>query len=150
MAIARRTILKGGALSLLSLGLDPPFLRRLALAADGGKKTLVCLFQRGAVDGLSMLVPHEEASYYADRPGIAVAKGTEIDLDGRFGLHPKLAPLKRLFDAKELAVVTAVGSPSATRSHFDAQRYMEIGEPDGSGAEGWLNRCLACEGGVKS
>ncbi|HVO29883.1 MAG TPA: hypothetical protein VMV18_04070, partial [bacterium] len=122
----RRAILQGGALSLLSLGLDPLFLSRMATAAPASAraKTLVCVFQRGAVDALSMVVPHAEAAYYRERPHIAIGKpGSEggcLDLDGRFGLHPKLAALSPLFKAKELAIVTATGSPDPTRSHFDA------------------------------
>jgi len=101
----------------------------------------VCLFQRGAVDGLSMIVPHGDAGYYRDRPTIAIPAGSVIDLDGRFGLHPTLAPLKPLWDAGVLAPIQAIGSPDPTRSHFDAQDYMESGTPGvKSTPDGWLNR----------
>jgi uncharacterized protein (DUF1501 family) len=114
-------------------------------------KTLVCLFQRGAADGLNIVVPHGEEAYYALRPTIAIPRpGTPngaIDLDGFFGLHPSLAPLEPLWDQKLLAPIQAVGSPSSTRSHFDAQDYMETGTPDVKGTtNGWLNRLLAVEG----
>ncbi len=150
-AIPRRAILQGGALSLLSLGLDPLFLTRAAMAVEATgprPKSLVCLFQRGAVDVLSMVVPHAEASYYDDRPTVAIPRPGEkngaLDLDGKFGLHPKLGALKALFDAKELAIITATGSPDPTRSHFDAQNVMEAGSPAiGTVRDGWLNRCLA-------
>jgi uncharacterized protein (DUF1501 family) len=148
--IPRRSILQGGALALASFGLDPLFLARTALAAGVRTKTLVCLFQRGAVDGLSMLVPHGDPEYYAARPGIAVPKpgadGGALDLDGHFGLHPKLAALAPLYKDGRLALVAAVGSPDPTRSHFDAQRTMEAGSvPARATGDGWLSRCLACE-----
>lgn len=114
-------------------------------------KTLVCLFQRGAADGLNVVVPHGEEAYYAMRPTIAVARPGQpagaIDLDGFFGLHPSLAPLKPLWDQKLLAPIHAVGSPSTSRSHFDAQDFMETGTPDVKGTpDGWLNRLLAVQG----
>jgi len=151
--ISRRVFVKAGALGLISLGLDPLFLGRAAYAlrAPGrnvGGKVLVCVFQRGAVDGLSMIVPHGDPAYYRDRRRIAIprpssATGSAIDLDGRFGLHPRLAPLKPLWDARQLAVVHAVGSPDTTRSHFDAQDYMESGTPGvKSTRDGWLSRAL--------
>jgi uncharacterized protein (DUF1501 family) len=116
-------------------------------------KVLICLFQRGAADALNIVVPHGERAYYAMRPSIAIpqpsstAPGGAIDLDGFFGLHPALAPLKPLYDRGLLAPVQAVGSPSTTRSHFDAQDYMETGTPDMKGTtDGWLNRYLAVKG----
>ncbi|HEX4682741.1 MAG TPA: DUF1501 domain-containing protein, partial [Gemmatimonadaceae bacterium] len=116
-------------------------------------KVLVVLFQRGAADALNVVVPHGEKAYYTMRPTIAVprpvsgAAQTAIDLDGFFGLHPSLAPFKRLWDDGILAPVHAVGSPSNTRSHFDAQDYMESGTPDNKGTrDGWLNRYLAVKG----
>jgi uncharacterized protein (DUF1501 family) len=114
-------------------------------------KVLVCLFQRGAADGLNVLVPHGERAYYALRPTIAIARpgaaNSAIDLDGFFGLHPSLASLKPLWDQKLRAPIHAVGSPSASRSHFDAQDFMESGTPDQKGTpDGWLNRLLAVQG----
>src|SRR6185295_135382 len=112
-------------------------------------KQLIAIFQRGAVDGLSMVVPYGDAEYYRARPSIAIARpsGTArdaaLDLDGFFGLNPRLAPLKPLWDRRELAIVHACGSPDATRSHFDAQDYMESGTPGiKSTGDGWLNRYL--------
>ena len=158
----RRVFLKSGALALVTLGLSPSFLRRAAFGAELRRtargKTLICLFQRGAADALNVVVPHGEAAYYALRPSIAVARpgaprslggraAGAIDLDGFFGLHPALAPLAPLWERGMLAPVHAVGSPSATRSHFDAQDYMETGTPDVKGtADGWLNRYLATRG----
>ena len=110
---------------------------------------LICIFQRGGADGLSMVVPHAEAAYYAARPTLGIAQpgkdGGAADLDGFFGLHPALAPLKEVYDARELAVVHACGSPDATRSHFDAMDNIERGlQPAGSGdTRGWLGRHLA-------
>jgi len=135
-------------LALFSLGLDPLFLDRTAFAAvrpsagSPDRRILVCLFQRGAVDGLNMIVPHGEAQYYAERPRIAVPLADVVDLDGHFGLHPRLAALKPLWDNKSLAAIHAIGSPDSTRSHFDAQDYMESGTPGMKATpDGWLNRC---------
>jgi uncharacterized protein (DUF1501 family) len=137
--------------------LSPSFLRRTAFGMELKNvpkgKVLICLFQRGAADALNIVVPHGEKSYYAMRPSIAIPQpsknvvGGAIDLDGFFGLHPALAPLKPLYDRGILAPVHAVGSPSTTRSHFDAQDYMETGTPDVKGTtDGWLNRYLAVKG----
>jgi uncharacterized protein (DUF1501 family) len=156
--------MKSGAMSLVTIGLSPSFLRRTAYggqlqrgAALGGNargRTLICLFQRGAADALNVVVPHGDAAYYRLRPNIAIARPTTargvtgaVDLDGFFGLHPALAPMKPMWDQGILAPVHAVGSPSSTRSHFDAQDYMETGTPDRkSTREGWLNRYLALRG----
>jgi uncharacterized protein (DUF1501 family) len=152
----RRVFLKSGALALVTIGLSPSFLRRAvyaqALPRSRKGKALICLFQRGAADGLNIVVPHGDPDYYALRPDIAIARpghasGGAIDLDGFFGLHPAMSPLKPLWDRGLLAPVHAVGSPSATRSHFDAQDFMESGTPDVKGtADGWLNRFLATRG----
>ncbi len=154
----RRVFVKSGALALVTMGLSPSFLRRTAIGmelplAQKGK-VLICLFQRGAADALNVVVPHGERAYYNLRPNIAIpapirgaANLGAIDLDGFFGLHPSLAPLKPLWDAGMLAPIHAVGSPSNTRSHFDAQDYMESGTPDAKGtSDGWLNRYLATSG----
>lgn len=147
MSITRRAFVRGGALGLVSFGLDPLFLSRAAYAvgpqgaSGSSRRTLVCLFQRGAVDGLSMIVPHGDALYYQERPRIAIPRSSVVDLDGHFGLHPQLAPLKPFWDAGSLAAIHAVGSPDGTRSHFDAQDYMESGTPGvKSTTDGWANR----------
>ena len=147
MSVSRRVFVKAGGIGLFSLGLDPLFLARAAFATGrppvrlSGRPTLVCLFQRGAVDGLNMIVPHGDPLYYRERPRIAVPRSDVIDLDGQFGLHPRLAPLKKWWDAGSLAAVHAVGSPDSTRSHFDAQDYMETGTPGvKSTPDGWGNR----------
>ena len=146
MTISRRVFVKSGALALVSLGFDPLFLGRAAYAlrrpfAASRRPVLVCLFQRGAVDGLNMIVPHGESAYYQERPRIAVPRETVVDLDGHFGLHPSLAPLKSLWDNKSLAAIHAIGSPDGTRSHFDSQDYMETGTPGvKSTGDGWANR----------
>ena|ERR1051325_7809138 len=159
----RRVFMKNGALALVTMGLNPTLLRRTLFAqqtlAGAGTlgnargKILICLFQRGAADALNVVVPHGERAYYDLRPSIAVPRPTlatpnsAIDLDGFFGLHPSLAPLKPLWTQGILAPVHAVGSPSNTRSHFDAQDYMESGTPDNKGTrDGWLNRYLAAKG----
>ena len=149
--VSRRALVGGSVLSSLGFLLGSRDGRaEVAPPADTPADTpvLMCVFLRGAADGLSMVVPHADDEYYRLRPGIAVprpgAKRGAIDLDGRFGLHPRLWPLKAAFDAKELALIHAVGSPHGTRSHFEAQDYMEtaqVGEP--SAARGWLARYLA-------
>jgi uncharacterized protein (DUF1501 family) len=162
MIMDRRVFMKSGAMALATMGLSPTFLRRTVFAQDLLKgaaingnargKVLIVLFQRGAADALNVVVPHGEANYYAMRPTIAVprpsgAAGSAIDLDGFFGLHPSLDAFKPLWDDGILAPVHAVGSPSNTRSHFDAQDYMESGTPDNKGTPGgWLNRYLAVKG----
>jgi len=145
----RRFFLKSSGLAMAGLGFAPGFLKRaLAGTAGGGKRVLVTLFQRGAVDGLSMIPPVGEPHYFQVRPTIALSapgKGDDgaLRLDDTFGLHPALAPLMRLWDAGSLAVVHAVGSPDPTRSHFDAQDYLDAGTPGvKSTDDGWLNRAL--------
>ena len=152
----RRVFLRSGAFALVTLGLNPTFLRRTAFATQlrsaARGKVLIVLFQRGAADALNMVVPHGDADYYALRPSIAIQRpgsrdGSALDLDGFFGLHPALGPLRPLWERRMLAPIHAVGSPSATRSHFDAQDYMESGTPDvKSTPDGWLNRYLAARG----
>ena len=146
---SRRVFVKNGGLALLSLGFAPAFLSRTIEAAGSSRrKVLITIFQRGAVDGLNMVVPFGEKDYYAARPSIAVPRpngGADgaVDLDGFFGLHPRLSPLKPLWDSHQLAIVHASGSPDGTRSHFDAQDYMESGTPGvKSTQDGWLNRYL--------
>src|SRR5438067_4265314 len=154
----RRFFLKSGGFAHASLGMvqaAPSFLQRAAMAqssvtgAQGRRKTLIAIFQRGAVDGLNMVVPYGESEYYNLRPSLAIPKpqGTSADaalnLDGFFALHPALAPFKPLWDSKRLAIVHAVGSPDNPRSHFDAQDYMESATPGvKSTQDGWLNRYL--------
>lgn len=117
-------------------------------AETANPKRLIVVFLRGAADGLNIVVPYTEAAYYENRPKIAIPQpgkpGGALDLDGQFGLHPALADLMPLWNAKKLAFVPACGSPDATRSHFDAQDYMESGTPGiKSTQDGWMNRLLA-------
>jgi uncharacterized protein (DUF1501 family) len=137
---------------MVGVGTAPLWLKRALYAADAPgprKKILVAIFQRGAADGLNVIVPHGEKAYYSLRPTIAIPRPAAgnaeaaIDLDGFFGLHPSLAPLKPLYDARHLAIVDAAGSPDPTRSHFDAQDYMESGTPGRKATnDGWMNRAL--------
>lgn len=158
MAVTRRLFLRNGGIALATVGLaplfGPEFLRNSVFAAEpvksaGGRKTLVCLFQRGAVDGLNMVVPHGDPDYYSLRPTLGVPRtgasgAAVIDLNGFFGLHPGLAALKPIYDAGSLAVIHAVGSPDPSRSHFDAQDFMESAVPgDKTVATGWLARTIA-------
>lgn len=149
MNSSRRRFIKSTGLGFLALGLPPSFLVRAAEAQQVGKgRVMVVVFQRGAMDGLNAVIPFKDPAYYALRPSIAIgepASGEEraIDLDGFYGLHPALAPLKSIYDKGNLAIVHAAGSPDNTRSHFDAQDYMEIGTPGiKSTPDGWLNRYL--------
>jgi uncharacterized protein (DUF1501 family) len=150
MAISRRYFLKNGGIAMLGMASLPSFLQRAVAATQSlNKKKMVVLFQRGAMDGLNVVVPFAEPNYYQIRPTIAIPQpqhgGAEaaIDLDGFFGLHPSLQPLQPLFQNGELAIVQAVGSPDPTRSHFDAQDFMESGTPGIKSTEdGWLNRAL--------
>ena len=147
--ISRRVFLRDGGLALVGLGVVPSFLYRAAMAAGVGKgKILVTVFLRGGVDGLNMIVPFGEKTYYSQRPSIAIPPPTRqgttaLDLDGRFGFHPALAELLPLYQQNQLAVVHAVGSPHSTRSHFDAQDFIESGIPgDKTVDDGWINRYL--------
>jgi uncharacterized protein (DUF1501 family) len=147
---SRRYFMKQGGIAMVGLSTVPAFLQRaVAETPAAGKKQLVVLFQRGAADGLNIVVPFGEPNYYRMRPSIAIpqpARGGEaaaIDLDGFFGLHPSLAQLEPLFHKNQLAIVHAAGSPDSTRSHFDAQDYMESGTPGVKATEdGWLDRAL--------
>jgi len=151
---SRRFFLRNSALAMVGVGSAPLWLQRALYADSPGtrKKILVAIFQRGAADGLNVVVPHGEKAYYSLRPTIAIPRPTAdpakkddaaIDLDGFFGLHPSLGPLKPLFEQNHLAIVDAAGSPDPTRSHFDAQDYMESGTPGLKATnDGWMNRAL--------
>ena len=151
----RRLFLKSAGLSLIAGGLLPNVFVRMAgattLPSSAKRRVLVAIFQRGAVDGLNLLVPYGEKVYYDARPSIAIPRpgsgaAAALDLDGFFGLHPSLAPLLPHFRDRSAAFVHAVGSPDATRSHFDAQDFMESGTPGSkSTPDGFLARALGAE-----
>lgn len=154
----RRYFLKRSGIAFAGFGLmaaAPDCLKQFADAAVlkngyGKKKVLVTIFQRGAADGLNMIVPHGDAEYYNLRRTIAIEKpgaaSGAVDLDGFFGLHPAMKPLARFWQSKQLAVVHSAGSPDNTRSHFDAQDYMESATPGVKATrDGWLNRVLQTE-----
>lgn len=167
----RRQFLRTAGMTIGFLGTAPAWLARAAEAGGTRRKILVSIFQRGAADGLNIVVPFFESRYYSLRPGIAippprgitapttatpnipagfiisggatlVTQNTAIDLDGRFALHPQLQALKPLWDEGQLAVIHAAGSPHSSRSHFDAQEFMEYGMAGEKGRDGWLNRAL--------
>jgi uncharacterized protein (DUF1501 family) len=151
--LTRRVFLRGGAMVMAGMGAAPSWLARAAEGAGGKRKILVAIFQRGAADGLNVVVPFAEKRYYELRPTIGIpapsasgAPNTAIDLDGRFALNPALQPLKALWDKQQLAIVEATGSPDPTRSHFDAQDQMESGTPGKTSSDGWLNRALSPAG----
>ncbi len=157
--MTRRIFLKNSGIAVFGASALPTFLRNAVagtLPRRAPRKVLVVLFQRGAVDGLNVVVPYAESSYYDYRPTIGIprpgrggsdgAQGAALDLDGFFGLHPQLAPLLPLYRQGLLAAVHATGSPDSSRSHFDAQDYMEAGTPGvKSTASGWLNRALIAQ-----
>jgi uncharacterized protein (DUF1501 family) len=142
---SRRVFLKGFGLAAVGVGFGPsPLMVRAAEAAQAGAKVLVKIFLRGGCDGLNLCVPYGDPEYYGLRGGIAVARNEVMNLDGYFGLNPALGAIKRLYDDGRLAFVPAVGQYSLTRSHFDAQDFMETGTPgDKSTTTGWLDRTIA-------
>ena len=146
MSITRRVFLRDSALAVVGATAIPSFLTRAVFgsARTGSRlERLVVVFQRGAADGLNIVVPHGERAYYAMRPSINIPRNQVLDLDGFFGLHPSLAPLQPLWNQRHLAIVHAAGSPDPTRSHFDAQDFMESGTPGlKATTDGWLNRSL--------
>ncbi|PTQ97986.1 uncharacterized protein (DUF1501 family) [Mucilaginibacter yixingensis] len=160
--VSRRGFLKSGGLALLGVGLMggiPGFIAEAVagekmLAPYKKKKIMVCIFQRGAMDGLMAVTPFTDQALQAARPTLfmSAAQGGGrtkplIDLDGRFGMHPSLAAFEPLFKDKRLAIVHGIGSPNNTRSHFDAQDYMESGTPFNKGtSSGWLNRAVGLLG----
>ena len=148
MAFTRRIFLKHSAMTMVGIGIAPTWLARSAWASTTGgrRKILVAIFQRGAADGLNIVVPYGEQVYYDRRPSIAIPRREVIDLDGFFGLHPAMAAFKPLWDQGQLAAIHATGSPDPTRSHFDAQDFMESGTPGRKATDdGWLNRALAID-----
>src|SRR5579872_6350394 len=145
----RRDLLAGSAAALLVRGGGAT-----AMPAGGEAKRLVVVMLRGAVDGLNVVIPYAEDAYYAARPTIAIARpgrgeDAGLALDGHFALHPALAAILPLWQAKQLTFVHAAGSPDPTRSHFDAQLFIENGAPGRRvSADGWMNRLLAAMPGV--
>ncbi|MBT3323335.1 MAG: DUF1501 domain-containing protein [Anaerolineae bacterium] len=148
--LSRRDFLKLST-ALGGFALTPSWMPRLSFAPQGVEPTgdlLVVVFLRGAMDGLNAIIPHAESRYYDLRPELAIPEPksgddkSAIDLDGFFGLHPSLRPLKNWWDDKSLAIVQAVGSPDPSHSHFDAQDYMESGSPGQKLSSGWIGRHL--------
>lgn len=146
--LTRRFFLHNGALAIAGTAAIPSFLVRSVLAESAATpgQRLVVIFQRGAVDGLNVVVPYREKNYYSMRPTIGIPQKQVLDLDGFFGLHPAMAAFQPLYQQGHLAIVHAAGSPSMNRSHFDAQDFMESGTPDvTSTRDGWLNRALQAQ-----
>ena len=143
--VSRRVFLRGAGLAAVGVGMSPSsLLVRTAEAAGVGPRVLVKVFLRGGADGLNLCIPHGEAEYYNLRGAIAIPRDRLVDLDGFFGLHPELAPLKPFWDDGRLAVLHAVGNYELTRSHFDAQDFMESGTPGNKQTtNGWLDRAVA-------
>lgn len=145
----RRKFLQRASL-LAAAGLVPIGMQGWAargLTQTNSRKRLIVIFLRGGIDGLNVVVPHQDPNYYEVRPRIAIPQPGQqegvLDLEGRFGLHPALADLMPLWQQRSLAFVHACGSPDPTRSHFDAQDYMETGTPGVKTTEdGWMNRLL--------
>lgn len=142
----RRVFMRDSALAMFGVGMTPGWLERAAADSLPTKKVLVAIFLRGAADGLSLVAPHGDRGYTAARPNLALAREKCLELDGFFGLHPNLQALHEMFAERKLAIVHAAGSPDTTRSHFDAQDYMESGTPGlKSTRDGWMNRALPAE-----
>jgi uncharacterized protein (DUF1501 family) len=156
--LTRRVFLKAGGMALVTIGAGPAFLNRaaLAVAAPGPhvrRKVLVTIFQRGAMDGMMAVTPLDDATLRQLRPRLAMSAARAAgdnalaDLGVGFGLHPGFSPLLPFWQERRLAIVHAVGSPDPTRSHFDAQDYMETGTPGRKGTpSGWLNRAVGLMG----
>lgn len=157
--ISRKAFLKAGGLALFGIGMGgiPAFIAEAANLTQAPrlfkrKKILVSIFQRGAMDGLMAVSPFEDKFLQNARPGLFIPAGKSspnplIDLDGHFGLHPSLRAFERVFREKRMAIVHGMGSPNTTRSHFDAQDYMESGTPFNKGtSSGWLNRAVGLSG----
>ncbi|MBI1356432.1 MAG: DUF1501 domain-containing protein [Acidobacteria bacterium] len=146
---SRRSFLTRSGLALAATAAAPGFLCRAAALEGKRPKTLVALFLRGAADGLNVVVPSFDEAYSSLRPNLAIPRagsGAALDLDGSFGLHPALRSLTGLWNDKALAAIQATGSPDPTRSHFDAQDYMESATPGRKGVtDGWLNRFMTLE-----
>src|SRR5205807_9861593 len=127
--LTRRIFLRGSAIAVAGIGSAPGWLARAADTPSAKRKILVAIFQRGAADGLNVVIPFADKRYYELRPTLGIpapgAPNGAIDLDGHFGLNPAMQPLKALWDKQQLAIVEATGSPDPSRSHFDAQDYME-------------------------
>jgi uncharacterized protein (DUF1501 family) len=145
---SRRVFLRGASLAAVGVGLAPSSLLVRTARAASGPRVLVEVFLRGGADGLNLCVPFGESEYYSLRGPIALARpgqgGGAVNLDGRFGMHPELAPLEPFWRDGRLAFVHAVGNPGLTRSHFDAQDFMESGTPgDKQTTTGWLDRAIA-------
>ena len=151
----RRLFLRASAVAMAGVGVAPQWLVRAAAVGATRPKFLVAVFQRGAADGLNIVVPFLEKREHELRPRRLLLpepgqNNGAIDLDGRFGLHPSLEPLKPFWDSGQLAIVEATGSPDPTRSHFDAQDFMECGTPGRMSEDGWLNRALPLPGASPS
>jgi len=155
----RRAFMKSGAMALFATGIAggiPTFIARAANSVKSNlpykkNKALVCIFQRGAMDGLMAVSPYADPTFIIARPTLymspSATQGKQFDLDGKFGLHPAFESLYPYFGEQRMAIVHGVGSPNTTRSHFDAQDYMESGTPFNKGtASGWLNRAVGLLG----
>lgn len=155
LAATRRGVLRGAALAGATMAFGSTLVtldarRDRAAATTPGRSVVVLLSLRGAADGLSLVVPHQETAYYAARPGIAVPAASLLVPDGTFGLHPALAPLLPLWNAGSLAAIHATGLPVANRSHFAAMEEIEDADPGSTARVGWLNRLIGAEAGTSA
>jgi uncharacterized protein (DUF1501 family) len=147
MTITRRTFLKQAGVLAAGVGASP-FLLRAAEGAPSGNSVVVFILLRGGADGMAICAPYGDPDYYKARPTIALPKprtaGADslLDLDGYFGLHPAFAPMQRAWSDGQLAFVHAAGSRALSRSHFDAQEFVETGTPGVRTTTGWMDRTL--------
>ncbi|MFK7954503.1 MAG: DUF1501 domain-containing protein [Lysobacterales bacterium] len=147
----RRQFIQLGA-AASAIGLGPQLVFGAPQKGSAQRDILIVVFQRGAADGMNMVVPYTEGAYYDARPTVAIGEpgstGGALDLDGFYGLHPDMASLLPLYQSGALGIVHAAGSPGDSRSHFDAQDFMEKGSLEkGLVFDGWLNRHLTALSG---
>lgn len=146
---SRRRVLQGMAAAAGVGALTTTGAMTVAGAATAPPGRVVVVFLRGGIDGLSACVPHSDADYYANRPGIAIPSSAVIDLDGQFGLHPAMAPLHDLYTDGRFAFVQGVGNPAMNRSHFEAQAFWEQGSAGNSDdGLGWIAHHLLSSTGL--
>lgn len=150
-ALTRRQFLSTSAKVGGILAIAPAWLPRVVMAQNGDsvQDIIVTIYLRGGADGLTLCVPYGDSNYYNKRPSLSIAApnlsdpNSARDLNGFFGLPPSMAPLLDAYTAGHLLVVHATGSVDPSRSHFDAQKFMEVGKPsDPSIGTGWLGRHL--------
>ena len=155
MKLSRRAMIKDGML-VVSAGMVMPaiFSRGIAsamaqsldgsrLAQNATDHTLIVVQLAGGNDGLNTVVPYTDPLYLKMRPTIGIPQSKVVTLDTRLGLHPNLAPLKKIWDSGHMAIVEGVGYPNQSLSHFQAMDIWQTLDLSGNGSEGWLGKLVA-------